>query len=93
MAIRVKYDNVQTSQPTDPDYNPNHRDSADFTETSNVSLFKLRDLFACANKAPLLSARISKIDILSTSFIHRFLQRYNILKIDVPLTRKIEVYL
>ena len=33
LAIRVKYDNVQTSQPTDPDYNPNHRDSADFTET------------------------------------------------------------
>lgn len=33
LALRIKYDNVQTSQPTDLDYNPNHRDSADFTET------------------------------------------------------------
>jgi hypothetical protein len=29
LAIRVKYDNVQT----DPEHDPDHRDSADFTET------------------------------------------------------------
>ena len=46
----------------------------DFFIFGSLAARTLGDLYADtaqgANKAPLLSARISKIDILSTSFIH-----------------------